>query len=98
MHGTPTVAYRAAGGTRESVAHGRSGLLVDTPAEFTAALRTVLTDPGLRGQLAAGARRYSRQFTWEHSQAAFAHVVAAATLGRTISAQDEIGSDHSVEP
>ena len=31
MHATPTVAYRSAGGTRESVADGMSGLLVDDP-------------------------------------------------------------------
>ena len=37
MHGTPTVAYRAAGGTRESIAHARSGLLVDDFDEFTEA-------------------------------------------------------------
>ena len=35
MHGTPTVAYRSAGGTRESIEDGVSGLLVDTPVEFT---------------------------------------------------------------
>ena len=29
MHGTPTVAYRCAGGTRESIEDGVSGLLVD---------------------------------------------------------------------
>ena len=35
---------RSAGGTRESIAHGVSGLLVDDPAEFTAPLRRVLAD------------------------------------------------------
>ena len=34
MHGTPTVAYRSAGGTRESIDDGRSGLLVDDFEEF----------------------------------------------------------------
>ena len=33
---TPTVAYRSAGGTRESIADGRSGVLVDTPEELHA--------------------------------------------------------------
>ena len=32
MHRTPTVAYRSAGGTRESIAHERSGVLVEDPA------------------------------------------------------------------
>ena len=56
MHGTPTVAYRAAGGTRESIADGESGLLADTQEEFTAALRLLLTDADRRAQLADGAR------------------------------------------
>ena len=34
MHGTPTVAYRAAGGTRESIEEGLSGLLADDYEEF----------------------------------------------------------------
>lgn len=91
MHGTPTVAYRSAGGTRESIAHGRSGVLVDHPAAFTAALRGVLTDHDVRSLLAAGAREQSHQFTWGHSQAAFARVLAAAVQGEQVSAQDDAG-------
>ena len=34
MHGTPTVAYREAGGTQESVVDGVSGVLVDDRAEL----------------------------------------------------------------
>ncbi len=55
MHGTPAIAYRAAGGTRESVDDGRSGLLVDSPAELVTALGAVLGDAELRARL--GARR-----------------------------------------
>ena len=43
-YGTPTVAYRSAGGTRESIEEGRSGLLADDLDEFVAELRSVLTD------------------------------------------------------
>ena len=96
MHGTPTVAYRSAGGTRESIAHDHSGVLVDTPEELTASLGRILDDPALRARLAAGARQYSQQFTWAHSQAAFAHVVASALAGRRISAQDEVVEDQRV--
>lgn len=81
MHSTPTVAYRSAGGTRESVADGRSGLLVDTPAELTAALRAVLTDDDLRTHLSAGALAMSKEFTWQHAQQSFA-VVLQAAMGR----------------
>ncbi|MDF9715605.1 MULTISPECIES: glycosyltransferase family 4 protein [unclassified Nocardioides] len=75
-HGVPTVAYAAAGGTRESVLDGESGLLVDTFDEFTEALRRVLTDEQLRGRLGAGARLRAGEFTWEHAQSTFARVLA----------------------
>jgi glycosyltransferase involved in cell wall biosynthesis len=103
MHGTPTVAYRSAGGTRESVAHGHSGLLVDTQDEFTDVLRSVLTDHALRHRLSAGAREVSRKFTWEHAQESFALVVESALAGGRLDAQDpedlgadEGGTDYSV--
>lgn len=88
MHRTPTVAYRSAGGTTESVAHGRSGLLVDTQAEFTAALRRILTETELRHRLAEGAEEVSRQFTWEHAQESFAIVVESTLRGVRLDTQD----------
>ncbi len=59
MHATPTVAYRSAGGTLESVAAGMSGLLVDEPEELTDAVRGLLTDTDLRASLGDGARAMS---------------------------------------
>ncbi len=88
---TPTVAYRSAGGTRESVLHGSSGLLADDHADLVASLRWVLTDPVLRERLADGAQQNSRQFSWARAHAAFAHVVAAVLEGRRMAAQDEVG-------
>jgi glycosyltransferase involved in cell wall biosynthesis len=88
MHATPTVAYRAAGGTRESIADGRSGILVDTPTELVEGLGALLDEPDLRARLAAGAQDMSHQFTWEHAQESFALVVAAALSGRRLDAQD----------
>lgn len=76
MHGTPTVAYREAGGTRESVADGTSGLLVDTQSEFTEALGQLLRDQELRDRLGRGAREMSRQFSWDRTQESFATLVA----------------------
>ena len=90
MHRTPTVAYASAGGTRESIAHGRSGLLVDGPQELTAALDALLVDPGRRGMLGTGAFAMSHQFTWEHAQESFAHVLAAVLRGERVDAQDPI--------
>lgn len=82
MHGTPTVAYREAGGTRESVADGTSGLLVDTQSEFTEALGQLLRDQELRDRLGRGAREMSRQFSWDRTQESFATLVATL-LART---------------
>lgn len=88
MHGTPTVAYRSAGGTRESVVDDGSGLLVDTEEEFTEGVGRILRDPALRARLGAGARRMSHEFTWDHAQQSFAVVVQAALAGALVDSQD----------
>ena len=88
MHGTPTVAYRAAGGTRESIEEGLSGLLADDYEEFVDDLERVLTHPGVRAELSAGARDMSHRFTWEHAQGSFARVVTLALRGRQVHSQD----------
>ncbi|MCD4534828.1 glycosyltransferase family 4 protein [Nocardioides sp. cx-169] len=88
MHATPTVAYASAGGTRESVRDGMTGLLVADQDEFTAAVRRLLCDQELRDRLGAGALMMSHSYTWEHAQESFAVVVLAACEGRRIDAQD----------
>ena len=88
MHRTPTVAYRSAGGTRESIAHDVSGLLVDEPRDFVDALRDLLTDSELRARLGEGSLEVSHRFTWEHAQESFAHVMAAVLRGERVDAQD----------
>ena len=90
MHRTPTVAYRSAGGTRESIAHDVSGLLVDEPRDFVDALRDLLTDAELRARLGEGSLEVSHRFTWEHAQESFAHVVAAVLRGERVDAQDPV--------
>jgi glycosyltransferase involved in cell wall biosynthesis len=87
-HRTPTVAYASAGGTRESIVDGVSGILVGTQAELTAALGALLRDHQGRQILANGALRHSAGFTWGHSQSAFAHVVLSALRGELVSDQD----------
>jgi glycosyltransferase involved in cell wall biosynthesis len=89
-HRTPTVAYASAGGTRESIVDGVSGVLVDTPAGLTAALGALLRDTAGRRVLAEGAVRHSEGYTWAHSQSAFAHVVGSALRGELVSDQDAI--------
>lgn len=75
MHETPAVAYREAGGTRESIEHEVSGLLVDSQGEFTNALRTILREHELRRRLGRGAREMSRRYSWEKTRESFAAVV-----------------------
>lgn len=88
MHGTPTVAYASAGGTRESVAHNRSGLLVSDEAEFMQAVRLLLEDRATRDRLGAGAREMARAFTWDHSQNSFTRVVQEVLRGHKVSVED----------
>ncbi|MCW2806485.1 MAG: mshA 3 [Marmoricola sp.] len=88
MHGAPTVAYRSAGGTRESIDDGVSGVLVDTQAQFTEALGVLLADESWRSALAKGARDMSHQFTWQHAQESFAVVVREVLAERRVDGQD----------
>lgn len=75
-HTTPTVAYRSAGGTQESIDHEESGVLVDDQAEFVAAVRRLLTDHEHRERLGKGAYEKSRMFTWAQTREGFASVLA----------------------
>lgn len=90
-HGVPTVAYASAGGTRESIAHQRSGLLVADEAEMTEATRELLRDNDLRERLGAGALEMSRMFSWTHSQESFAHVLSEVLAGKRVSVEDPDG-------
>ena len=91
-HRTPTIAYRSAGGTRESIVDGVTGVLVDTPGELASALGALLRDDQGRQVLGKGALEHSYGFTWEHSQAAFAHVVASARQNVLVNDQDVVES------
>lgn len=88
QHGTPTVAFRSAGGTTESVRDGDSGLLVDSYPEFVGALRLVLGDEVRRKELSEGARWLAGLHTWAQSQLNFAVVTGAAITGDLIAAED----------
>jgi glycosyltransferase involved in cell wall biosynthesis len=82
------VAYASAGGTRESVAHDESGLLVDDEAEFVTAVRRLLREDETRERLGEGARRRAATFTWEHAQESFTRVVEEALAGRRLAVVD----------
>jgi glycosyltransferase involved in cell wall biosynthesis len=78
--GTPTVAFRAAGGVAESVVDGRSGVLVDNEEQFTGAVRDLLANASRRERMGAAAVRHAAGFTWEASGTAFADIVAQPRL------------------
>jgi glycosyltransferase involved in cell wall biosynthesis len=80
-HGVPTVGYRSAGGLRESVLDGRTGLLVDDLDELTAAVRRLLEDTQLRQRMGAAAAAYAGTFSWAATAEAFAGVVTAQLGG-----------------
>jgi glycosyltransferase involved in cell wall biosynthesis len=90
-HGVPTVAYASAGGTRESIRHGWSGLLVHDQAGFRDAVRELLADDEERQRLGLGARTMSHTFAWEHSQDSFAHVLRDVLDDRRVSVEDPDG-------
>ncbi|MGZ6791511.1 MAG: glycosyltransferase family 4 protein [Mycobacteriales bacterium] len=100
-HGTPSVAYRSAGGLAESVLDGLTGLLADDDeAAFTAALRRMLTDTALREAMGRAGTLHSRRFTHDASVEAFERVLVDAvgapaapvvvTLPRPRPAADEL--------
>jgi D-inositol-3-phosphate glycosyltransferase len=66
--GTPVVAA-AVGGLPTAVCDGVSGTLVHShdPADFAAAIDRVLTAPGLRAELSAGARAHAEGFSWQRT-------------------------------
>jgi glycosyltransferase involved in cell wall biosynthesis len=62
--GTPTVAL-AAGGLTESVVHGETGLIAQTPGELAEATRRLMQDGELRGRLGRAAYERARTFSWD---------------------------------
>jgi glycosyltransferase involved in cell wall biosynthesis len=67
LQGTPTVAYRSAGGVTESILDGVTGLLVDTPGDLEAAVGRLLDEPALRARLSGACRDWALTFDWERA-------------------------------
>ena len=71
VHGTPTVAFRGAGGPADSVRDSETGILVeDTDGEpdvaaYTEALASLLTDGDRRVRMSHAARGWVSRFRWE---------------------------------
>ena len=74
-HGTPSVAFRAAGGLAESILDGSTGLLLDDLDDLVPALRGLLTDRARCAALGEQARAYASGFSWQTSAAEFSAVL-----------------------
>ncbi|MBC3185828.1 glycosyltransferase family 4 protein [Corynebacterium sp. zg-331] len=79
QHGVPTVGYRSAGGLQDSIDHARTGLLVDTPAQLTSAVRDLLDDAPARRRLGQAARRKATAFSWAEAGARFERLLSDVT-------------------
>lgn len=63
--GTPSVAYRDAGGVQESIVEGVTGLLARDQAELGRQVLELLADGALRARLGQAAKERAAQFSWE---------------------------------
>lgn len=80
--GTPTIAYRSAGGVTESIVDGETGVLVDDPEALADETDRLLSDEGTRKRLSEGARRHASRFTWPATASAFERVVRLVSRRR----------------
>ncbi len=81
--GTPSIAFRSAGGVTESIVDGVTGFLASDERDFVEKVRSVLVNPHLRAQLGSKARDHAAQFDWEHTADGIESVLyeAVATRG-----------------
>jgi glycosyltransferase involved in cell wall biosynthesis len=89
-HGTPSVAFRFAGGVAESVVDGQTGYLADDEDEFVARCRGLLGDDAARAEMGAAARAHAASFSWDETGKRFASVldeVVPAPHGSPIAAR-----------
>lgn len=63
--GCPSIAYEGAGGVREAILDGVTGLLASDLDDLVAKIRQLLTDHQLRTELGAKGRIRAEQLTWE---------------------------------
>ncbi len=75
--GTPTVAFRAAGGVAEAIVDGETGLLADDASDFATNLGHLLTEPEALRTMGEAARVYATGFTWQAAGERFEAVVNA---------------------
>lgn len=82
LHETPTVAFRFAGGPRDSIRDGETGLLADDYPGFRDAVATLLSDHALRNRMGKDARAFAETFSWTDTGRAMAELLHRAAAGR----------------
>lgn len=84
--GTPVVAA-AVGGLRTLVDDGVTGLLIDTrePAEYAAAVASILDTPRLATAMSVAAAERARQYTWSTTAARLRRLYADLTVREPVS-------------
>jgi len=75
IRGTPTVAFREAGGVAEALVDGVTGLLADDDDEFVALVGDLLADEQRRKLMGEAAITHAERFTWPAAGQAFADLV-----------------------
>jgi glycosyltransferase involved in cell wall biosynthesis len=90
-HGTPTVAYRGAGGLSESIVDGCTGVLVDDLDSMADVVDALLTDHERRGAMGASAAEHAAHFTWPRTVLAWQTLLADVVAGMAVeSGTDEV--------
>jgi hypothetical protein len=78
-HGTPTVAFRSAGGPTESVLDGETGAARRRPDRLRPRTARLLTEPALRESMGRAARAHAARFSWPATAAAVEAELRALT-------------------
>lgn len=81
--GTPTIAYRSAGGVVESVVDGVTGYLVDTPAELRRATERLLEDRALAQHMAISCEIHAASHNWKAAVDGFEDALFAVVESRS---------------
>lgn len=67
QHGVPTIGYAGAGGLRDSIVDGRTGVLVNGQKDLPGAVRVLLSDEPRRRHLGEAARELAAGYSWEET-------------------------------
>ncbi len=80
--GTPTIAYRRAGGVTESIVDGETGFLASDQDDLIRLSSEVLRDGDLRTRLSAAANRRAQGFSWDDTARQFRTVLVQVATDR----------------